>query len=419
MEIRTATAETQQETPVPVTGPPPGDLGVGWELVRQWRRALTGLRWATTVAIVLGVVVVLSEATRYYDFFARIHWALGYFFVAAMLAGMGLLVGVPVWRYLRLPAVVEPPDVSLKSAEMDPSQLALRARFVCRYCRGLLRNPELADKQQEIRQVAEESLAVWRRARTAGPGELPALVGELRQLESQRVEPLLTELDDRVDAYIRQEAVSVGIATAVSMNGTLDAFVVLWRNANMVSRISRYYYGRAGLRGSLRILRDVAAIVVLSRTMDDLSDMAGDLVGRTLGNLAGVFVGPVVDGAVNAVMTMKVGYLAKRRCRSFEAWTEEAAKNVLAEVLRRVTAESAGIIKELLGRVGGVGVRAASAAKSAAAAGAGAVASAGRNAWSFLRALFYSGGEGASGEPANGEGQPLDASIPTAETTAQ
>jgi uncharacterized membrane protein YcjF (UPF0283 family) len=77
-----------------------------------------------------------------------------------------------------------------------------------------------------------------------------ALVGEIIQLETTMINPLLSELDAKVEAYIRREALAVGVSTAVCTSGTLDAFVVLWRAANMVSRISRYYYGRPGLHGS-------------------------------------------------------------------------------------------------------------------------------------------------------------------------
>ena len=80
---------------------------------------------------------------------------------------------------------------------------------------------------------------------------------EVVRFETERIEKLLAPLDRAADRMIRAEALSVGIATAVSPSGALDAFLVLWRNANLVSRIAGLYYGKPGVRGSLLILGDV------------------------------------------------------------------------------------------------------------------------------------------------------------------
>ena len=192
-----------------------------------------------------------------------------------------------------------------------------------------------------------------------------------------------------MDKLIHAEAVSVGVATAISMNGTVDAFIVLWRNANLVSKISRLYFGRPHLRGSLMILRDVAAIVVLSRALEDVTDMTGEIIGGLLGRMGGLVAGPVMDGAVNAMMTLKLGYLAKRRCRSFEAWTPEKASSISSEVLERVKRESSSVANDLMKKVGGLPASAARAAENA--------MKGSKNAWSLVQSWFgKSPGEAAS-----------------------
>jgi putative membrane protein len=368
---------------------PDGD----WELLRQWRRAVRAAKWA--VGVVLGVLalLVVIEAARYFDFFVRIHWTLGVAYVVALVAFFAVLIGLPTWRYLRIPAVMQPPAVDLRDGRATHEELVRHARFLSRYCRSLSRNPELAEQRAQITQTAADAAGLYRRARSAHADDLAGLLGEIRAFERDRVEPLLQALDARVDAYIRKEAVSVGIGTAVSLNGTLDAFIVLWRSANMVSRIARFYYGRPGLRGSLLILRDVVGAMVVSRAMDPLSDKAGDLAGGVLGRLGGIVAGPVMDGAINALMTMKVGHLAKRRCRSFQAWNEKTMRRVVMDVLTRVKTESTGIVGELLTRLGRFGTRAAAAAATVAATAATA---GGRTAWNLLRSLFGVNGEKAA-----------------------
>ncbi|MCA8905174.1 MAG: DUF697 domain-containing protein, partial [Hyphomonas sp.] len=196
--------------------------------------------------------------------------------------------------------------------------------------------------------------ALLERAGRATGDEVHAISADLEAFERQHIEALLKPLDKQVDSLIHAEAVGVGIATAVSMNGTVDAFIVLWRNANLVARISRIYFGRPHLMGSLRILRDVAAIVVVSRALEDVTDITGDVIGGLLGKMGGLVAGPVMDGGVNAMMTLKLGYLAKRRCRSFKGWSAKQAKSISAEALKDVKEESGSVVTDLLKGVGGL-----------------------------------------------------------------
>ena len=69
-----------------------------------------------------------------------------------------------------------------------------------------------------------------------------------------------------------------------------------------------------------------------------------------------------MDGAVNAMLTLKMGYLAKRRCRAFEGWSARQARSISAEALERVKKESGSVATDLLKRCGGLTSRAAWAA---------------------------------------------------------
>jgi uncharacterized membrane protein YcjF (UPF0283 family) len=205
----------------------------------------------------------------------------------------------------------------------------------------------------------------------------PTKAKELSAFERQRILPLLSDIDRQVDSYIRREALAVGGATAVSLNGSIDALVVLWRNVNMISRIARIYYGRPNFRLSLVIIRDVATAVVLSRVADDVSEAAGETIGGLANRLGGMVAGPIMDGSVNALMTLKLGYHAKRRCRSFDLWTETRAKQVTREVFEQVKRESTGLLNDLIKACGGF--------VGAAAGAAGKAMSAPRSAWGMLQ----------------------------------
>jgi uncharacterized membrane protein YcjF (UPF0283 family) len=197
------------------------------------------------------------------------------------------------------------------------------------------------------------------------------------------MEPLLAPLDRLVEQDIHAEATAVGVATAISLSGAVDAAIVLWRNVNMVSRVARIYYGRPSLRASLLVVRDVAGAVVLSRALDDVTDMAGDALGRVAGRIGGMIAGPVMDGSVNALVTLKLGYLAKSRCRSFTAWTPQKKANALAEVFNQIKTESVSVTGELVKTLGGVG----GAVGGAVAWAGGKAVAAPRSAWTQVRRL--------------------------------
>ncbi|MEM9234072.1 MAG: DUF697 domain-containing protein, partial [Pseudomonadota bacterium] len=152
---------------------------------------------------------------------------------------------------------------------------------------------------------------------------------------------------------------------------------VLWRNINMISRIGRLYYGRPSLRLSFRIIGDVAAAVVLARIADDVSEIAGDTLGGVMNHLGGIVAGPVMDGSVNALMTLKLGYAAKRRCRSFDVWNRRKATQVAADVFAQVRKEAGSLISDLLKVSGGVTGAAADVAQKAWAAP--------KSAWSMVQ----------------------------------
>ncbi|MEL7487634.1 MAG: hypothetical protein AAGJ87_10520, partial [Pseudomonadota bacterium] len=112
------------------------------------------------------------------------------------------------------------------------------------------------------------------------------------------------------------------------------------------------------------------------------------LIDPSITKLGGMVVGPVMDGSINALVTLKLGYLAKKRCRSFEVWSERKSQQATLEVFDRVRRESAGLVSDLVkvcgGAVGGVAGAAADAAVNA----ADMVLSAPKSAWSLVQGTF-------------------------------
>jgi len=359
--------------------PQPKD-GVEWELASQWTQGWKFLKWSATAFIVIAFLVVIGQGFLFYRMFDDVHPVLGYAYVVILALMLAVLVGRPLMGFLSMPVAAKPPSIAIDPKSPDPKAIAARLRYDLKYLDMLAANPLVAEERAAIEEGLLRGQALLERARRATSAEALMISADLEAFEREQIEALLKPLDKQVEALIHAEAVGVGVATALSMNGTVDAFIVLWRNANLVAKVARIYFGRPHLWGSLRILRDVAAIVVVARALEDVTDITGDVIGGLLGRMGGLVAGPVMDGGVNAMMTLKLGYLAKRRCRSFKGWTAGQAKAISAEALQDVKQESGSVIGDLLKRVGGLTSTAARATEKALAGS--------RSAWGLVQSWF-------------------------------
>lgn len=368
--------------PVPAA-PPVKNSSQQWELAAQWAQGWRVVKFAASVLVVIAFMMVIGQGYLFYRLFDDLHPLAGLAYIVILTAALAWLVARPIMAFLSMPVAAKPPDILIDPKAPDPKALVARIRYDIRYLQMLAANPAVQSERAAIEESIAKGRALVTRAGRATPQEALGLSSELETFERAHIEALLAPLDKRVNAAIHAEAVGVGVATALSMNGTVDAFIVLWRNANLIARISRIYFGRPHLMGSLRILRDVAAIVVAARALEDVTDLTGDVVGSLLGRMGGLIAGPVMDGGINAMMTLKLGYLAKRRCRSFKGWTAGQAAAISEGALQEVKAESGSVITDFLKRVGGLTSHATRATER--------VLAGSRSTWELIRSWFGGG----------------------------
>ena len=370
--------------PVPVPAAPPAEKPAQqWELAAQWAQGWRVVKVAASVVVGIAFLIVIGQGYLFYRLFDDIHPVAGLVYIVVLTAALAWLVARPVAAFLSMPVAAKPPDILIDPKAPDPKAIAARLTYDIRYLKMLAANPEVSAEAAQIEESIAKGRALAARAGRATPEEAFALSIDLQTFEREHIEALLAPLDRKVKQIIHAEAVGVGVATAISMNGTVDAFIVLWRNANLVARVSRIYFGRPHLMGSLRILRDVAAIVVAARALEDVTDITGEVVGSLLGRMGGLIAGPVMDGGINAMMTLKLGYLAKRRCRSFKGWTAVQAAAISEGALQEVKAESGSVIADLMKRVGGLTTHATRATER--------VMAGSRSTWELIRSWFGGG----------------------------
>ncbi|MBI1392314.1 MAG: DUF697 domain-containing protein [Alphaproteobacteria bacterium] len=360
------------------------DDGERWEIARQWRAAWRAVKWGAGGVAGLIALSLAGQIFLFYDMFRSVHPWLGAAFVVIAIGALARFLAWPLFRFLSGPKALRPPNVDLGAADLSTAAVRQRHAYVDRYLARLAVNPE-TESAYDLIVAARSTLAGMTPRFDVEPA--PVLAQELASFERTRVAPLLKDLDARVDAYVRKEAVAVGVATSISLNGTIDAFLVLWRNVNMVARVARMYHGRPDLRVSLMILRDVALAVILSRVLEDVSEMAGEALGGVVGKLGGVVIGPFLDGSLNALMTLKLGDLAKRRCRSFEPWSEKTARSATRAAFDKVSRESGDLVGEIF-RASGAGVgKVAEAAATATDFAAEMLKAAPRSAWGLVQGV--------------------------------
>ncbi len=343
-----------------------------------WDRVHVWMRWARIGASAIAavfVVIVVIEAVRLYQLAANAHPVVGYLTLTAMLAA-SLLIAIPIYRFLRVPRAIRPPECP-PPEHLRAADLRAEIRFLKRYLRNCARNPTFAAEATAIGTAREELDALLRKV---GSGSDAELSEELGTWGHDRMGAILAQVDDRADRLIYQESLTVGLATAASPNGTLDAFVMLWRSVQLVSRLAVLYYGRPGPVGTLRICRDVSLATVSAAYLDNISDSLGNIVTRSVGHAAGLVVGPAVNGVTNALVLIRIGYVAKERCRSFRYWNERERQSALITALSATKKVAVGLTTEIFRQIGtGVGALAEATAKTvsqaaqAAAKGIGAV----------------------------------------------
>lgn len=324
--------------------------------IQDFARVLKAIiRFARIVSYsLIGVTAVFLgfRVAEMYRWFAGMHRWGGVAFLVVFFAAFLWLVGRPLYRFFRMPLAVRPPELPVME-KRTARDVQRHLGFVEKYVENLRRNPLWDGSPADIDKAVIEVRALREEAGGLDASAMPAFSERMAELERRHVAPLLAPLDKLAREVIRQEALAVGVATAVSWNGTIDAFLVLWRNCNLASRIARIYYGRPGVRGTLQILRDVSAATLASAYLGDLTEMAGSALGGAFGKTVGALGGPLLEGGLNAVATLRIGYLTRARCRSFSAWNEATRGQAITDAFKEAAYFSKDVVADIVRTVGG------------------------------------------------------------------
>ena len=324
-------------------------------------RLLTGVvRWARRIfwaVLVVGTAVLVLEAIHLHQLLAGVHPWLAWAVTGTLLVLVGAFIAWIAWRWWKLPRVIEPPELP-PPADWSPRHRRRYLGFVRRWLARQEANPALDETTRgKVPAVLARIEAI-----AAGEHDDEALV---RTVEAE-IDRLLEPLDRKARAEVWQAASQVALLTAVNPSALVDALVTLVRNLELMARVATLYYGRPGPLGTFRVVRDVLASAVTAGLVDRIADSAGSALAEVAGNWTARLAGPVGQGLVNGLLTVRLGDVAVLRCRSLRSrrvgirpWTptmwREAARRLAGLVGEELAPGTARAFRRASGALGAGG----------------------------------------------------------------
>lgn len=272
--------------------------------------------------LILFIIIVLNQVVSIYNNLSTINPYLGIFAAIVTVGLLFIVVGVQIYGIFRFP--------KQKTLPKNPTLEEIRD-FKKDYVERLKRNKYLNREGYEFH------------------GEN---IDEVINNAHYRLKKIAME-------KIKEDANSVFITTAISQNGVLDGLAVLFTLAVMVYRITEIYENRPSARRLLSIYSHIASTVLIVGSIEDLDlieEQLEPLLTSLLGssilsaipgavNVTALVTNSLVEGSVNALLTLRVGIVTQRYLESFE--------DVDKRILRRgATYESTKYLGAIIARNG-------------------------------------------------------------------
>ena len=151
---------------------------------------------------------------------------------------------------------------------------------------------------------------------------------------------LMVPLDEEASRIIARTARRVSVITAVAP-AALDIALVGSQNLKMLRELATLYGGRPGTLGTVRLARMVAGHLAVTGGLALSDSVISHLIGKGLiGRLSARFG----EGAVNGILTARIGLAAMDLCRPLPFLTQ--ARPGLSDFMREVVRFGDGESKE-------------------------------------------------------------------------
>lgn len=277
------------------------------------------LIWGGVILGVLMTIFIVNQFWTLYQLLAQLHPIVAAAVIAVLAVGLAYICFKVTRQLVKNQPVLELP--------LNPSDEEYAA-YLDSWLAILAKNPHLdATQYQLLAEGGELTLDAESKAALINDG--------------------LATLKDKSLPMIKENANAIFLSTAISQNGSLDSFMVLFSLLRMVWQLANFYETRPSLVSLLKLYLQVASVVLMARTLEDadliedqMEPLIASIIGESLASaipgmvpIANLVVSSLMEGTVNAFLTMRVGLIAQNYLGSAQALEKSS--------LRRATSTQA------------------------------------------------------------------------------
>jgi putative membrane protein len=280
------------------------------------RRTSKGFRWGfvlvSALASLLSLWAGLTITTLIEDFFTRsapLGWlALG----VAGLAGLAALAIIfrEIWGLARLRRIEQIQEISARAINLDETAAAAETISAIESIYG-----NRSDTAWGMKSFRDHNNDIM------DPRDRIKLLDRL----------VIRPLDEESHRIIARRARRVTLLTTVTPAAALDIVFVAAQNLRMLRELAELYGGRPSTLSTLKLARMVVAHLAVTGGLALSDNFIQHLVGKgLLGRLSARFG----EGAVNGILTSRIGLAARDVCRPVPE--AESTKETLGSLLREL-----------------------------------------------------------------------------------
>ena len=244
-------------------------------------------------AILLMFLSIVFVAGQLAQTFELIIPGTGRYVVWSVLAISLIFIIYTTFKLITLPPALVPPDIN--------SSIEKKMRFRKYQLRRLYNNNQISEvNSKEIKKILIRQPS----------GSIEEMFKNYDELAIQTFD----DLDNKAKKIINHSARNIGIATAVSQNGTIDAFVVMGIQIKMIYNLARLYYSKPKPTELINLYLFVGGSAFfaykaeggIKKLLETISDVP----------MVRILAGSVINGSTNFLLTKRIGYLARQYCKA-------------------------------------------------------------------------------------------------------
>lgn len=242
----------------------------------------------SSLIIILFIVFLINQTAQIVELSKNVSEDFSKFVLFFLIIIYSLLIIIPIYLFISLPSSLKIPE-SINSPEYQKYIQQLRKR--------LKKNKFIKGKNLSVN--SEEDL-----------------------------KKALNYLNEIADQEIKKNAIGVFTVTALSQSGRLDGLIVLTLLTKMIYKIALIYNQRPNISDLIQLYANVFMTTFLSYTIeevnieeqldpiiDNLSEISVIGVMKSV-PFSGLVGKMLLDGAINAYLTLRVGIITKNYCSS-------------------------------------------------------------------------------------------------------